>query len=66
MPNSVFPDPSFIPSTQAKPCPFSYDSSQEFSLEHFLEVRRLVALADQDERELKSYVFDDALVGANT
>lgn len=66
MPNFAITDPTFNPPTQAKPCLFSYDSGPEFSLEHFLEVRRLVALADQDERELKSYVFDDALVGANT
>ena len=66
MPNCVIPDPTVSPRKQVKPCPFSYDSGQEFSLEHFLEIRRLVAFAEQEDRELKSYVFDDALVGSNT
>ena len=33
-----------------------------FSLMHWLEVRRLVELAELDERESKGYVFDDSLL----
>jgi hypothetical protein len=58
-------DPVVTPQAQSKPRLSSFDSEQEFSLEHFLEVRRLVALAAREDRELKGYVFDDALVGTS-
>ena len=29
---------------------------------HWLEVRRLVELAERDDRESKGYVFDDSLL----
>lgn len=57
---SSIPDLVFSPPAQGKPRLSSYDSSEEFSFEHLLEVRRLVALAEQDE--LKNYVFDDSLL----
>ena len=41
---------------EGKPPLISFDSGQECSLEHFLEVRRLV---EREDRELKGYVFDD-------
>jgi len=66
MPCSVVPDSIPLPQVQTKPGLSSFDSGQEFSVEHFLEVRRLVALAEREDRELKGYVFDDSLVGANS
>ena len=60
MPYSVVPDSVAPSQTQGKPHPSSYDSSQECSLAHWLEVRRLVELAERDDRELKGYVFDDS------
>jgi hypothetical protein len=45
------------PSAQNKPHPASYDSNQEFSLAHRLELIRLV---EKEDRELTGYVFDDA------
>jgi hypothetical protein len=62
MPCSILPDLVATPQAQDKPSLSSFDSGQEFSLEHWLEVRRLVALAERDDRELKGYVFDDSLV----
>ncbi|HXS77244.1 MAG TPA: hypothetical protein VN753_13785 [Terracidiphilus sp.] len=62
---SVASDPVVSPQAQSKPRLSSLDSEQEFSLEHFLEVRRLIALAEREDRELKGYVFDDALIGAS-
>ncbi len=64
MPYSVVSDLAAPPQAHSKPILSSYDSDREFSLEHFLEVRRLVALAERDDRELKGYVFDDALIDA--
>jgi hypothetical protein len=64
MPYSVVSDLAAPPQAHSKPILSSYDSGQDFSLEHFLEVRRLVALAERDDRELKGYVFDDALIDA--
>jgi hypothetical protein len=62
MPYSVIPEPIAPPQAQCKPVLSSYDSGQEFSLMHWLEVRRLVELAELDERESKGYVFDDSLL----
>jgi len=62
---STLSDPVVTPQASSKPRLSSFDSEQEFSLEHFLEVRRLVALAAREDRELKGYVFDDALVGTS-
>lgn len=66
MPASLAFNAETSPQTQSKPRLSSFDSEQEFSLEHFLEVRRLVAMAEREDRELKGYVFDDSLVGANS
>jgi hypothetical protein len=62
MPYSVIPEPIAPPQAQSKPVLSSYDSGQEFSLMHWLEVRRLVELAELDERESKGYIFDDSLL----
>lgn len=56
--------PNASASTQVKPCLSSYDSCLECSLEHWLEVHKLVESAAREDRELKGYVFDDSLVGA--
>ena len=63
---SVVPDSPTASQAQSKPRLDSFDSAKEFSLEHFLEVRRLIALAEREDRELKGYVFDDSLVGAGS
>jgi hypothetical protein len=42
--------------TESKLYLTSFDSSQECSLEHFLEVYRLV---ERENRVLEGYVFDD-------
>jgi hypothetical protein len=42
-----------------RPSLTSHDSSQECSLEHWLEVRKLVNAEDPD---FSGYVFDDALL----
>jgi hypothetical protein len=61
MPYSVVPDSVVAPpQAQGKPNPSSYDSGQECSIAHWLEVCRLVELAERDDRELKGYVFDDS------
>ena len=65
MPASLVSNLETSAQTQSKPRLRSFDSEQEFSLEHFLEVRRLVAMAEREDRDLKGYVFDDSLVGAN-
>jgi hypothetical protein len=62
MPYSIVPNPVAPPQAQGKPILNSYDSGQEFSLAHWLEVCRLVELVEIEERELKGYVFDDSLV----
>ena len=51
---AVGPMPSL--QTESKPYLTSFDSSQECSLEHFLEVCRLV---ERENRGLEGYVFDD-------
>ena len=65
MPYSVAPDLVATPQAHSKPILSSYDSDQEFSLVHWLEVRRLVELAERDDRELKGYLFDDSLLVPN-
>ena len=60
MPYSVVPDSVALPQAQSKPSPSSYDSGHECSIAHWLEVCRLVELAERDDRELKGYVFDDS------
>jgi hypothetical protein len=65
MSNSVVPDLVAPPQTQDRPRLRSHDSGQEFSLAHWLEVCRLVELAERDDRELKGYVFDDSLLVPN-
>jgi hypothetical protein len=47
---------------QGKPHVCSFDSGQECSLAHWLEVCRLVELAEKEEREPKRNAFDDSLV----
>ncbi len=53
-------EPVIPPQAESKPCLTSFDSGQEFSLEHLAEVCRLVEFAVIDDRELKGYVFDDS------
>jgi hypothetical protein len=43
--------------TDNRPQIVSFDSSQEFSLEHWLELCRLV---EQPDYEAERYLFDDA------
>ncbi len=62
MPYSVVPDLVAPPQVHGKPSLSSYDSGQECSLAHWLEVCRLVELAERDNRELQGYVFDDSLL----
>jgi len=50
------------PEAQSKPLVCSFDSGQECSLAHWLEVRRLVELAEKEDREPKRNAFDDSLV----
>jgi hypothetical protein len=59
---SVVPDFVAPSQTQGKPCLSSYDSGQECSLTHWLEVCRLVELVEIEDRELEGCVFDDSLV----
>ena len=47
---------------ESKPHLNSYDSCQECSLAHWLEVRRLVELAEIEDRKPKLDAFDDSLV----
>jgi hypothetical protein len=62
MPYSVVRDLVAPPHAQEKPILSSYDSGQECSLTHWLEVCRLVELVEIEDRELKGCVFDDSLV----
>jgi hypothetical protein len=62
MPYSVVPDFVVPPPSQGKPLLNSYDSSQECSLAHWLEVCRLVKIVEIEDREQKGCVFDDSLV----
>jgi hypothetical protein len=47
---------------QGKPNLTSYDSGQECSLAHWLEVCRLVELSEREDREPKRNAFDDSLL----
>ena len=50
------------PQPQSKPHLTSYDSCQERSLAHWLEVRKLVELAEIEDRKPRLHAFDDSLV----
>ena len=65
MPHLVVPDFVAPPQTQGKPNLSTYDSGHECSLAHWLEVCRLVELAERDDLESKGYVFDDSLLVPN-
>jgi len=56
--------PDFVAPSEAqcKPHVCSFDSGQECSLAHWLEVRTLVELAEKEEREPKRNAFDDSLL----
>lgn len=45
---------------ESKPSLTSHDSGQECSLEHWLEVCRLVEIAEREDREPKRNAFDDS------
>jgi hypothetical protein len=60
MPYSLVPDSVAATQAQGKPCLSSYDSGQETSLAHWLEVCRLVELAEREDQESEGYVFDDS------
>jgi len=62
MASYVIPDFVAHPQTQGKPRLSSYDSCQECSLAHWLEVCRLVELAEREDREPKRNAFDDSLL----
>jgi hypothetical protein len=53
-------EPVHLAQAECKPCLTSFDSGQEFSLEHLAEVCKMVEIAAIDHRELKGYVFDDS------
>lgn len=50
-------EPALRPQAESRPCPTSFDSSHECSLEHWLEVYRLV---EKEDFDLDGYVFDDS------
>lgn len=50
------------PPKQIRPRLSSLDSGQECSVEHWLELCRLVELVEIEDRELKGFVFEDSLV----
>jgi hypothetical protein len=52
-------DPVLRPQAASGPRPTSFDSSQECSLEHWLELFKLVERETLDY-DLDGYVFDDA------
>ena len=52
-------DPILRPQAASRPRPTSFDSSQECSLEHRLELFKLVEREALDY-DLDGYVFDDA------
>jgi hypothetical protein len=62
MPCPVVPDLVAPPLTKGKPNLSSYDSGQECSITHWLEVCKLVEIAEYDSRELNGYVFEDSLL----
>jgi hypothetical protein len=55
-------DPGASPQAQSRPRLSSLDSGQECSVEHWLEICRLVELVEIEDHELKGCVFDDSLV----
>ena len=62
MPYPLITDPVAHPEAQCKPHLSSYDSGQECSLAHWLEVCRLVELAEREDREPKRNAFDDSFL----
>ncbi len=55
---------SLFPSqANKKPCMTSFDSGLECSLDHLLEVCRLVE-KEIEEDDMTGYVFDDRLLGS--
>jgi len=52
--------PDSLIQAASRPHPDSLDSGQEFSLQHFLEVYRLVEVQNA---EADRYVFDDSCLG---
>ncbi len=60
--SSGVPDFAAPLQSQGKPNLTSYDSGQECSVEHWLEICRLVELVEIEDHELKGCVFDDSLV----
>lgn len=65
MPYSAILDEEISPETflpyANRPRPESYDSAEEFSLEHWRQVRKLV---EAEDPELNGYLFDDSCVNA--
>lgn len=59
MPYPQVANPSAARHEQARPHLSTYDSGQECSLAHWLEVCRLVETAERDDSQMKGYVFDD-------
>lgn len=59
---SGIPDLVASPEAQSKPHMCSFDSGYECSLAHWLEVCRLVELAEKQDREPKRNAFDDSLI----
>jgi len=55
-------DSGASPQSQSRPRLSSLDSGQECSVEHWLELCRLVELVEIEDRELNGCVFDDSLV----
>jgi hypothetical protein len=55
------PEPEASLQAQPKPHLNSYDSCQECSLAHFLEVCRLVEMAEREDCKPKRNAFDDSL-----
>jgi hypothetical protein len=60
MQHSLVSDMVVSRQAQGKPCLNSYDSGQECSLAHWLEVCRLIEVVETEDRELKGYVFDES------
>ena len=55
----TIPEPPPLTNVEHRPFLTSFDSGPEFSLDHWLEVSRLV---EREQEELKGYVFEDCLV----
>jgi hypothetical protein len=62
MPYPLITDFAAPPEAQCKPHVCSFDSGQECSLAHWLEVCRLVELAEKEERKPKRNAFDDSFL----